>query len=130
VESEIVHFEIPAKDPKKLSAFYSKCFGWKFEDAGMQGMKYWIITTSAKAKWKGGMYKKGKSSQVPVNYIGTKNIDATMKSIKKAGGSILMGKQEIPHMGWSAMTKDPEGNVLGLFQPSMGMPKQTKSKRK
>ena len=70
--------------------------------------------------------RKGKPKSV--NYVGTKNIDSTMKSIKKQGGSIVMGKQEIPNMGWSAMAKDPEGNILGLFQP--GMPKPTKGKKK
>ena len=65
MEGEIVHFEIPAKNPAKLSGFYGKCLGWKFDDSGMKGMKYWLITTNKTAKWKGGMYKKGKANQNP-----------------------------------------------------------------
>jgi predicted enzyme related to lactoylglutathione lyase len=115
--NEIVHFEIPAKDPEKLSKFYKECFGWEFEDSGMTDMQYWLIKASTKrCSVPGGMYKKENARQTPVNYISTPNIDATITMVEREGGEVVVGKQEIPDMGWTAICKDPEGNLVGLWQ--------------
>ena len=62
----VVHFEIPAKDTKRASAFYSKAFGWQFNQS--PGFEYLsaITTTSDKdgrptspGAINGGMGKKG-----------------------------------------------------------------------
>ncbi|MFI5419837.1 MAG: VOC family protein, partial [Nitrososphaerales archaeon] len=37
---------------------------------------------------------------------------------KTAGGTVTIEKQEIPGFGWSVMGLDPEGNLVGLFQPT------------
>src|ERR1700692_2598792 len=40
----IVHFEIPAHDPKRASKFYSDVFGWQV--TAMEGMPYWSLGTT------------------------------------------------------------------------------------
>jgi predicted enzyme related to lactoylglutathione lyase len=117
--SEIVHFEIPAKDPKRLRKFYSDVFGWKFKNAAAQNMQYWNISTGTKhiPGVNGGMYKKGSKNETPVNYISTTDIDEAMASIEKAGGHVTVGKKEAMGHGWTAVGTDPEGNSVGLFQP-------------
>ena len=120
--NEIIHFEIPAKNPAKLSEFYKKSFGWAFKDSGMKGMKYWMIQTEKKPKVGGGMYKKDNPKQGPVNYYNTANIDASITKVKKNGGKIVVPKAEIPGMGFSAVALDPEGNMVGLFQPTSRRP--------
>ena len=40
----VVHFEIPADDPKRASAFYKKAFGWTVQE--YQGMGYWMLGTT------------------------------------------------------------------------------------
>ncbi|MDE1855646.1 MAG: VOC family protein [Candidatus Micrarchaeota archaeon] len=114
---EIIHFEIPARNLAKLGRFYSSVFGWKITDSGMKGMKYMLVKTgSRKGALGGGMYKRVKK-EGPRNFVGTNNIDATIKKFKKAGGKIIMGKADIPNVGFSAIGLDPEGNTVGLFQP-------------
>ncbi len=115
---EIVHFEIPAKKLEKLSKFYSKCFGWRFEVNNSAGMEYWLFYTNPRSKtaFAGGMYRTKDTKQKPRNYISVANIDTSMKQVKKSGGKIVVGKQEIPGMGYSAICVDPEGNQFGLFQ--------------
>lgn len=39
-----------------------------------------------------------------------------LKKIENNGGTILAPKSAIPGVGWFAMFKDPEGNVLGIMQ--------------
>jgi hypothetical protein len=118
-EGEIVHYEIPAKNPIKLRRFYSDVLGWKFK-ASMPGMKYMVISTNVASKLpSGGMYKKSAPKQSPTAYVAVKNIDVSTKRLQKSGGKILVGKQAIPNMGWSVVARDPEGNMLGLFQSDM-----------
>ena len=40
----IVHFEIPADDPKRASKFYSDVFGWQVQ--AMEGFPYWSLITT------------------------------------------------------------------------------------
>ena len=43
----VVHFEIAADDPEKLSKFYGDLFGWKIQKMPMDGMDYWTVETVA-----------------------------------------------------------------------------------
>jgi predicted enzyme related to lactoylglutathione lyase len=122
VDHTIVHFEIPAKDTKKLIKFYSDLFGWKMEK--VQWMDYWLVETVPVNKQgqpirqgvNGGLYKKENVNMTPMNYINVESVDEYMEKIKALGGKIIVPKQEIPDMGWTAIAVDPEGNYFGLFQ--------------
>ena len=124
MDRTIVHFEIPANDPAKLSGFYSKLFGWTFEKfPGSGAMEYWMIKTRVKddsVGVNGGMPKKMDANQRPLNYVLVESVDDFSKKITKLGGKILMPKEEIPNMGWFAIAQDPEGNGFGIFE-SKGM---------
>lgn len=120
----IVHFEIPAKDAKKLMKFYADLFGWKMEK--VQWMDYWLVETVpvdkqgrlARPGVNGGLYQKDKETErmVPFNYISVESVDEYMEKVKALGGKIIIPKQEIPDIGWSAIAIDPEGNYFGIFQ--------------
>ena len=88
MDRTIVHFEIPANNPAKLSDFYSKLFGWKFENMSTQGMPdYWMIKTKAKDEdmgLNGGMMKKMDPNQRPVNYVLVESVDEFSKKIGRA----------------------------------------------
>src|ERR1700704_5699167 len=43
--NRVVHFEIEAKDPDKLSKFYSSAFGWKMDKQGDDMGGYIVATT-------------------------------------------------------------------------------------
>jgi uncharacterized protein len=113
----VVHFEIPAGDLGKLRKFYSDVFGWKFEKAPMPDMEYWMITTGPRNRSVGGgMYEKNNENDRPRNFIGVEEIDKAIESFKAAGGTELVGKQEVPGMGWSFIGTDPEGNTIALWE--------------
>jgi uncharacterized protein len=123
VVKTIVHFEIPAQDVEKLSKFYSDVFGWKFTKAPMAEMDYWMISTGPRAKSVGGgMYKKAMEKETPRNYIGVDKIDRAIETFKASGGAEVVGKQEVPGMGWSFIGADPEGNLIALFEASRARP--------
>ncbi len=116
--SEVVHFEIPARNPERLRRFYTAVFGWKFKNSAAQNMQYWNITTGTKHSpgVEGGLYKKGSKNQTPVNYIATTDIEETMERIEHAGGHVTVGDRKTPGHGRTALGVDPEGNPIGVFE--------------
>ena len=124
----IVHFEIPASDVEKLSEFYRRVFGWKFEKAEMPGLEYWLISTGPQGKSVGGgMYRKMDPEEQPRNFVAVEKIDPAIEAFKAAGGSEIVGKMEVPGMGWSFIGADPEGNPIALWEPSMPAPRPRRS---
>jgi predicted enzyme related to lactoylglutathione lyase len=128
MDHTVVHFEIPAKDVEKLKKFYSGVFGWKIEKGSEEmsgGMEYWLVGTvpvdkqmrSLRPGVNGGLYKKTSQDMKPVNYISVESADEYIKKIKKLGGKIIVPKQEVPQVGWTAIAVDPEGNQFAILQP-------------
>ena len=120
----VVHFEIPAKDVKRASAFYTKAFGWNFNQ--FPGFEYWSAGTTMSDKdgrpttpgaINGGMGKKGVMAPKEVTVtISVADIDAALAKVKKLGGRMTGKKTPVGDMGFSAYFEDTEGNVIGLFQ--------------
>lgn len=116
----IVHFEIAAQEPEKLAEFYARVFGWKIEKAPMPGMDYWLITTGPRGRsLGGGMYRKMGPEDRSRNFVNVADIDEAIRTFRDAGGSELVGKMEVPGMGFSFIGADPEGNPIALWEPKM-----------
>jgi predicted enzyme related to lactoylglutathione lyase len=121
----IVHFEIPAKNVTKLKSFYEKLFGWKIVKTPSGFMEYWTIETVptddkgmlTRPGVNGGMYKKQSDANIPVNYVAVEDIDKALIDVVKLGGEVIMGRQEVPGVGYTASIRDPEGNPIAMIQP-------------
>ncbi len=122
LDHTVVHFEIPANNPDKLSAFYKSLFGWKFEKLSMgEAGDYLMIETKATQESpgsNGGMMKKMNPDHRPVNYVMVESVDEFSKKLQNLGGKIIIPKTPIPNMGAFAVGLDPEGNPVGLFESS------------
>lgn len=110
----VVHVEISAKDPAAAGKFYSELFGWKI-DVDRQ-FNYHQFTAEggpggAFVEANGKDYKAGDI----VPYIGTDDIEATLKKVEALGGKTLTPKTEISNTGWFAFFADPTGNRIGLY---------------
>jgi predicted enzyme related to lactoylglutathione lyase len=124
MDHTIIHFEIPAVDAEKLKQFYAGLFGWNIEKYPGP-MEYWMIQTVPvdekgmllRPGVNGGMVKKERAEQKPVNYISVESIDESIEKVTKLGGKIVSPKQEVPSVGWIATAMDPEGNYIALLQP-------------
>jgi len=114
--NRIVHFEIPATDPKKSLDFYAEAFGWKYQE--FPGFDYWIATTGEDSKpgINGALMKRRDPGQPMTIVIDVPNIDESMATVEKLGGQIVVPKMPIPGMGYSAYFKDPDGVIMGLWQ--------------
>jgi predicted enzyme related to lactoylglutathione lyase len=115
--SRVIHFEIPAADPEKLSAFYQKVFGWKF-DKWPGPMEYWMVVTGKDGEpgINGGMMRKPGGIAATTNTIGVNSVDAAVAAVLKAGGKNVMPKTPIPTVGYFAYCEDTEGNMFGVME--------------
>ena len=134
MDRTIVHFEIPANNPDKLSAFYRDLFGWKiekmqFKDPTGKSMDYWMIETRAgtagnmekamtTAGVNGGMMRKMMPTQQVTNYVMVESVDDFCKKAEKLGAKVIIPKTPLPDMGAFAVAVDPDGNPFGLFESS------------
>ena len=120
---KVVHFEIPVDDLERAQKFYKNVFGWKMDS--LPGMEYIMIgTTPVDEKGmpkeigaiNGGMMKRQQPITSPLITIGVEDIEDAMKNVKKMGGEMVRGKMQVGEFGYAAYFKDPEGNIIGLWQ--------------
>jgi predicted enzyme related to lactoylglutathione lyase len=121
----VVHFEIPADDPDKLSQFYTQLFGWKIQKMDMGGMPYHVVETvpmdekgmpTETGGIGGGIAKRTSPDQRPTNYVEVESVDEYAEKAKKLGAREAMGKMPVPGMGFFAILIDPEGNPFGVWE--------------
>ena len=121
----VIHFEIPADDVEKLKGFYSAVFGWKLVDIPeMEYVSVFTVPTDESGMLKepgvnGGIYRRTRREQVPVNYISVESVDEYVKKAEANGGTVLQAKQSIAKVGEFAWIADPEGNPIGIIRPEM-----------
>lgn len=122
----VIHFEMPAKNRKRVLGFYTKAFGWKMLQTGPEMGNYIVATTTLSGKKgpkkpgtiNGGFFEWSKKNQIPSVVIAIDDIKVHMKKIKAAGGRILGKPVNIPTVGWYVSFKDTEGNRVSILQPS------------
>lgn len=119
----VVHFEIPFDDAERAQGFYREAFEWNFDS--MPDMGYTLVRTGPAGEdgmpaepgyIGGGMLARQDPVRVPLVVIDVEDIDAMLEKIGQLGGSTVLARQPVGDMGWAAYFKDPEGNVMGLWQ--------------
>jgi predicted enzyme related to lactoylglutathione lyase len=122
------HVELLTGDRERAKRFYGAVFGWGLDD--IPGADYTMITTSEngiRAGLGGLAEATGFGSPKPngtVAYIRPDDFDTTLAAIERAGGEILIPKTDVMGYGWFAHFRDPDGNVVGLWEdaPSTATP--------
>lgn len=124
-QSPVVHFEMPYKDAKRVSSFYSKVFGWDMQILGPE-MEGYILAGTTETKdmrpttpgaINGGFFQSNDKNVAAVT-IAVDSIDEAMKSVKDAGGEVLGEPVDIAGVGKYVGANDSEGNRISLLQPS------------
>jgi uncharacterized protein len=106
----IVWFELPAEDTRRAQAFYSRLFGWRFED--LDGPFEYRMATDA-----GGAIMPADGALGPVIYFGVTDLDGALARVRELGG-VAGKRQEVPNLGSYAHCTDTEGNPFSLWQQS------------
>ena len=111
------HIEIPTTNIKKAKNFFGSVFGWTF--TYVPDINYTLLHTGKHPNGGFEVVKRlPKKGQVNI-YIETEDIDATLKAVRKACGTVLMKKTPVGSMGWRAQFATPDGVALCLWQPAV-----------
>ncbi|HET6780550.1 MAG TPA: VOC family protein [bacterium] len=113
----VVHWELMAKDPAKVSAFYEKTFDWKIQH--LPEMNYRMVDTGGEGGINGGIVKPEREGPWPGDmlfYIDVDDFAAYRKKIVAAGGDIHVEEQQVPGMGALTLFANPEGRMMGLCE--------------
>lgn len=125
--NRIVHFEVPYDDAERARAFYREAFGWNLTE--MPELDYTMVATGPVNEQQlpaepgfinGGMFQRTEELTRPMLTIDVADIDAAWKTIESLGGERVGEKLSVGDMGFAAYFKDPEGNILGLWQTAAG----------
>ena len=116
MQNRVVHFEIPSDNPERTIDFFKQVFGWTFEKFGNED--YWLAMTGDPNApgINGAVMKKKDPGQPLVNSIIVANLEAKVKQIEQAGGTVVVPKMTIPSVGWLAYFMDPDGNIHGIWE--------------
>jgi len=109
----IAHIEIPSTNLNTATDFFEKVFDWKFKPFGRGYLLYNTHNQLTVGLRKVDSVSTGNAT---IFHIRTDNIDEILEKAEKEGGSIFKGKTVIPAMGYYALIKDPDGNIIGLYQ--------------
>lgn len=135
--NSVVHFEMPAKNKKRVAKFYTSAFGWNMQQLGDDMGSYLLAETAPMDKnnmiktpgtINGGFfdYKNKPGFQRPSVVIGVDNLKKSMEKVKKQGGKIVGKEMEIPGIGLFVTIVDTEGNRVGMLEPA---PRATEAKK-
>jgi len=123
MSARVVHFEIPFDDADRALGFYRDVFDWQIQT--MPEMEYNMVTTGPTSDEGmpaepgyigGGMLQRQEPVRTPVLTLEVDDIDATLVTIEKNGGSAVGEKLPVGDMGFAAYFNDSEGNLMGLWQ--------------
>ena len=125
----VVHFEMPYDDGARVARFYREAFGWQMQALGEVMGNYVTAETtetgpSGPAKpgaINGGFFprKPDWPAQYPSVVIAVEDIQAAMKQLTQAGGTLLGDgdTMDIPGIGKYVSFMDSENNRVSLLQP-------------
>jgi predicted enzyme related to lactoylglutathione lyase len=112
----IAHVEIPVTDTEKSADFYGKLFGWSFKPFG----RGYLLFNTHKS-FTIGLRKVDKVFQgdATIFHVRVDDINKHTEKAAQLGGEIFRGKTTIPAMGYYALIKDIDGNIIGLYQGNL-----------
>lgn len=110
-----VHLDLAADDVEGAKQFYGKIFDWKFQD--FPEMKWTGIGVGKGVG--GGMGPKNMPGQPTAwtAYVEVADVSSTMAKARDAGATVYVERQEIPGMGVLGVFADPQGAVIGVWEP-------------
>lgn len=111
---DITHIDIPVTDTARASAFYGALFGWNIEEySGYEGYPMWQAPNKISG---GGLAQREEGFTQPRSYVEVDSIDDTLAKVTENGGEVVEGKSPISETSWLAILRDPDGNVIGIYE--------------
>ena len=111
--------ELPSPDLARAKAFYSRHFGFQFNDSMPMGPlgDYCFIDHGGVRI--GAIMQKPEQSPLAawMFYFGVGSVTAAQSAIESGGGKIMVGPHEVPSGDWIVIACDPQGGAFGVVGP-------------
>ena len=120
IRGHFVWHELMTSDTKSAERFYARVVGWTPEAWGQDpSYKMWM----AGGRPMGGLMgiPRGEGTPPPPQwfcYIGTPDVDATVRQAVELGGKVMKPAQDLPTVGRFAFLFDPQGAAFAAFTPA------------
>ena len=117
---KVVHFELPFDDAERAKGFYADVFGW--ESRRWDGPEEYYLQETGPAEEAYGIGGALIARESAVNaggtlvVIGVDDLDGYAARVAAAGCEIVTPRTAVPGVGWFVNFRDPEGNVVGMFE--------------
>jgi predicted enzyme related to lactoylglutathione lyase len=112
-----VWHELNTTDIAAADAFYSELIGWKSKPWDPNpSYKVWTLGREGRA----GLYQIHEVPNVVtppphwLNYIGTPEVDATVRQAVELGGKVVTPAADVPRVGRMAVLQDPQGAMFAV----------------
>jgi hypothetical protein len=117
----IIWSELNTRDAEAAKAFYGALCGWTFDAMPMPDGTYWVCkrgdTAAAGIFTMSGPAFEGMPEHW-FSYIAVDDVDAALKTVTTAGGTIVRGAFDVPGVGRIAIIRDSRGGALGIMTPA------------
>jgi len=112
----VMQWQILARNPDTLTAFYAKLFGWRVTDDNAMG--YRMVDTGSDRGINGGVWPIGPTEGHPLVqlFVEVDDVAAYAAEVEHLGGQILIPPQTLPDGDQLAIVLDTEGLSFGLMQ--------------
>ena len=112
--------DLSTTDAGAAKSFYSRLLGWTAIDNPVgNGMVYSMMQKDGKNVC--GLYEMGPGMEGVYphwsSYISVVDVDAQVRKATDAGGSLIMGPDDVFEAGRMAFVADPTGAAFGMWQP-------------
>ena len=114
--ARIVHFELPYDDGGRARKFYEEVFGWLVQGWGEMPTYQLATTGSDGLGIDGALYQRRQPDLGVLVYVAVPDVIDALDRAERAGATVVQPKTQIGGVGYSAVLRDPEGNLLGLFE--------------
>jgi uncharacterized protein len=120
-DGRFVWYENLTRDVPGAIAFYSEVVGWKTQ--AFDKNSAYTMWVSGQGPLGGVMAMGKEMGQTPPHWMAhvqVADVDAVAAAVKRLGGKVHHGPEDIPDVGRFAVIGDPQGAVLSLFRPGQG----------
>jgi predicted enzyme related to lactoylglutathione lyase len=115
----VMQWQILARNPDKVTSFYSALFGWQVNASNAMG--YRTVDTGADRGINGGVWPIGDEGHPLVQlFVEVPDMAATIAKVEKLGGQVLIPPQVLPDGDELAIVLDTEGLSVGLMKTATG----------
>jgi uncharacterized protein len=117
---KFIWYDVMTTDCKAAESFYGRVLGWSARDSGMGDRSYTLFSMGPTTV--GGLMpitEEARKRGVPpcwTGYVAVDDVDDYAARVRKAGGAVHRGPEDIPGVGRFAVVADPHGAVFIIMK--------------